>query len=89
MEFYLVDVHSAVVVDGEDVAFDYINTFHDESVANKEAYAIAFNKDVLKVSVHRWILHKDGSHEIDEDYSGFYWLNRSHREFTSNKEVAE
>lgn len=82
-------MYSTVVVDGEDVAFDYINTFYDENIANKEAHTLASDEDVLKVSVHRWKLHKDGSHEIDEDYSGFYWLNRGHREFTSDKEVAE
>lgn len=89
MEFYLVDVHSTVTVNGEDVAFDYINTYQNEKIANKEAHDIALNDDVLKVSVHRWTLQKDGSHEIDEEYSGFYYLNRNHREFRSDKEVSD
>ena len=37
MDFWLMDVHSTVVVNGKDVAFDYINTFYEESDAIKEA----------------------------------------------------
>lgn len=80
MEFYLVDVKSLKLVDGEDVCFDYINTYYDEIVANREAQALSFDTDVLEISVHKWILHKDGTDDIIDNYSGFRYLNRNHRE---------
>ena len=85
MEFYLVDVHSTVTVDGKDAEFDYINTYHDENIANKEAHDLIYDEDTLKVSVHRWILQKDGLQEIDENYLGFYYLNQNHREFAEDR----
>lgn len=80
MEFYLVDVKSLRTVDREDIAFDYCNTYYDEIIANREAQVLSFDVDVLEVSVHKWILNKDGTEDIIEGYSGSRYLNRNHRE---------
>lgn len=63
MEFYLVDVKSTVNVNGTDVAFDYINTYCDYNKAIREAELLSANKEVLDVSVHKWILKEDGMQE--------------------------
>ena len=86
MEFWLVDVKSTVNVDGEDVAFDYINTYQKRDVAIAEAEFLSLNEDVLEISVHKWILGKDGTHEHSETGIHkvdipFSFINKNHREF--------
>lgn len=82
MEFYLVDVKSTVNVNGLDVAFDYINTYYDFGKAIKEARALSMNKDVLDISVHKWILREDGTQEHSEDNNNipYHFKNKNHRE---------
>lgn len=67
MDFWVIDVLSTVRVNGNDVAFDYINTYLDLNKAIAEAKEIANNPDVLKVAVHHWILNPDGSQEHAEN----------------------
>ena len=67
MEFYLLDVKSNVKVNGVDVAFDYINTYYNLNDAVKEAKSLSMKEGFLDVSVHKWILKEDGTHEHSED----------------------
>ena len=66
MDFWLLDVQSTVNINGEDVTFDYTNTFDDKETAIHEAKTLSLNEDVLYVSVHHWILNEDGT-QIDSD----------------------
>ena len=52
MDFYLVDVLSTITINGNDIAFDYINTYLDLDKAIEAAKEISENPDVLKVTVH-------------------------------------
>ena len=83
MFFYLLDVKSTVCVNGKDVAFDYINTYFDHLEAIKEAKLLSENEDVLDVSVHKWILHSDGTqeHSEDNDLILYHFVNKEHREW--------
>ena len=83
MEFWLLDVKSTVIVNGSDVAFDYINTYYEEKDAIMEAKLLSLDDDVLEVSVHKWILKEDGSkeHSADDNSIPYHFLNRDHREF--------
>lgn len=83
MIFWLLDVKSTVTVNGKDVAFDYINTYYEESDAIREAKLLSENDDALEVSVHKWILNEDGTqeHAEDNDDIPYHFLNRDHREF--------
>ena len=82
MNFYLLDVKSTIDVDGVDAPFDYINTYWDANEAIMEAERQSFNKDVLEVSVHRWVLEQDGSqkHDGSSDSILYRFLNDNHRE---------
>lgn len=84
MDFWLMDVHSTVIVNEKDVAFDYINTFYEESDAIREAKLLSQDENVLKVSVHHWILNEDGTQEHAENRDKtdipYYFLNRNHRQ---------
>ena len=69
---------STVVVNGKDVAFDYINTFYEKNEALRKAQLLESNDDVLHVLVVHWKLYEDGTQEeVDCIYS---YLNREHRE---------
>ena len=83
MEFWLLDVKSTVIVNGTDVAFDYINTYYEEKDAIMEAKLLSLDDNVLEVSVHKWILNEDGSQEhVDGDDSIPYdFINKDHREW--------
>lgn len=85
MDFWLLDVKSTVVVNGKDVAFDYINTYYKMNTAIKEAKRLSKDENVLEVSVHHWILKEDGTEEHAEngDRSDvpYCFLNRNHREW--------
>ena len=85
MDFWLIDVLSTINVNGNDVAFDYINTYLDLNKAIAEAKEIANNPDVLKVAVHHWILNPDGSQEHankgDKTDIPFEFHNIKHREW--------
>ena len=83
MDFWAVDVKSTVNVNGNDVAFDYINTYFSLSEAIKEAKLLSENDDVLEVSVHKWILKDDGmqEHSEDDDSTLYRFLNKDHREW--------
>lgn len=72
MKYYLVDVKSIVLVNGVEVAFDYMNTFYDPDKALEEAKTLRKNTDVLDVGVHEWILKEDGTHEHSD---GMYHFN--------------
>lgn len=65
--FYLVDVKSTVIINGKEVAFDYINTHLNVLDAIRQAKEIAKNPDVLAVSVHKWFMFEDGRQEHSED----------------------
>lgn len=84
MDFWLVDVKSTVIVKGKYVVFDYINTYCELNAAIEYAKTLSDNKDVLEVSVHHWILKKDGSQEHAENGGKsdvpYHFLNREHRE---------
>lgn len=83
MDFWLMDVQSTVVVNGKDMAFDYINTYYDKNEAIKEAKLLSMNDDILGVSVHKWILLEDGSqeHSEDNDCIPYSFQNKNHREW--------
>ena len=83
MDFWVVDVKSTVNVNGNDVAFDYINTYFSLSEAIKEAKLLSENDDVLEVSVHKWIMKDDGSQEhVDgDDAIPYRFLDKDHREW--------
>ena len=74
----MLDVKSTVVVNGKDVAFDYINTYYEEKDAIMEAKLLSLDDDVLEVSVHKWILKEDGSKEHSEDDNSipYHFINR-------------
>lgn len=63
MYFYLVDVLSNVNIDGEKVAFDYINTYVTKAKAIAAAEKLAANTDTIKVAVHKWSLDQNGNQE--------------------------
>ena len=67
MIFWLLDVKSNVNVNGKVVGFDYINTYYDYSDAFKAATELCETKDVLDVSIHKWILKDDGTQDHSED----------------------
>lgn len=54
MYFYLVDVLSNVNIDGEKVAFDYINTYVSKEEAIAVAEKLAADKTTISVTVHKW-----------------------------------
>ena len=63
MYFYLVDVLSNVTIDGEKVAFDYINTYATKEDAMSAANKLAANTDTIRVAVHKWSLDQNGNQE--------------------------
>ena len=63
MDFYLVDVLSTITINGNDIAFDYINTYLDLDKAIEAAKEISENPDVLRVTVHHWVVNPDGSQD--------------------------
>lgn len=85
MDFWLLDVKSLINVNGNDVCFDYINTYFDPNEAIKEAKLLSEEDDTLEESVHHWILKDDGTQEHaengDKSDVPYYFLNRNHREF--------
>ena len=86
MNFWLLDVKSTVVVNGTDVAFDYINTYYEKNDAIMEAKLLSMDDNVLEVSVHKWILKEDGTQEhadvaTDNDAIPYRFLNKDHREW--------
>ena len=83
MIFWLLDVKSTVVVNGTDVAFDYINTYYEKSDVIREAKLLSLDDNVLEVSVHKWILKEDGSqeHADGDDAIPYRFLDKDHREW--------
>ena len=85
MDFWLMQVLSTVNVNGNDVAFDYTNTYFSLNEAIIEAKLQSMNDDVLEVSVHHWKLLEDGTQEhVDTDFNcgiDYYFQNKDHREF--------
>lgn len=84
MDFWLLDVKSTVVVNGKDVAFDYINTYFELNEAIKEAKILSEDENVLGVFVHHWILKDDGSQEHADNGDNYdipyKFLNWNHRD---------
>lgn len=77
MEYYLLDVKRNVTVNGVDVAFDYINTYYYSNEAVKEAMILSMDKEVLHVSVHKWIVNENGEHDhCDGNDSILYCYNK-------------
>ena len=91
MDFWVVDVKSTVNVNGNDVAFDYINTYFSLSEAIKEAKLLSENDDVLEVSVHKWIMKDDGSqeHADGDDAIPYRFLDKDHREWKWERDYGE
>lgn len=89
MDFWLLDVKSVVVVNGKDVAFDYVNTYYKGYEAIRAATLLSVNENVLEVSVHHWILKEDGTQEHankgDRTDIPYRFLNRDHRELNKGK----
>lgn len=89
MDFWLLDVKSTREVDGEMVAFDYINTYFSCKKAVKKAKRLSLNENVLEVSVHHWILKSDGTQEHVEKGDNtdipYRFLNRNHWEMEETK----
>ena len=48
MIFWLLDVKSTVVVNGKDVAFDYINTYYEKNDAIKQIESLKKSLNVVK-----------------------------------------
>lgn len=91
MDFWLVDVASTRKVYGKVVAFNYINTYFSCDEAIKEAKIIALDEEnVLRVSVHHWLLKPDGTQEHAESGDGsdipYSFINRNHWELKEDKE---
>lgn len=63
MYFYLVDVLSNVTIDGEKIAFDYINTYVTKEEAIAAAEKLAADDDTIRVSIHKWSLDQNGNQE--------------------------
>lgn len=61
--FYLVDVLSNVTIDGEKIAFDYINTYVTKEEAMSAATKLAANTDTIRVDIHKWSLDQNGNQE--------------------------
>lgn len=80
MDFYLMDVHSTVNINGKDVAFDYINTYLDKGKAVEEAEQLSKDENVLKISVHHWVAKENGKQYIIYEDIPYYYLNENHRE---------
>ena len=80
MDFWLVDVLSTVIANGKDVAFDYINTYLDKNKAVEEAERISEDKNVIRVSVHHWVVNGNGSQYIIDEDIPYYYLNKNHKE---------
>jgi hypothetical protein len=85
MDFWLLDVKSTEEVYGKHVPFDYINTYYNKDKAIADAKELSKKKNVLDVSVHHWILKKDGTqeHVEDNDYRNeipYHYQNKNHWE---------
>lgn len=85
MDFWLLDVKSLTTVNGNDVCFDYINTYFDSNEAIKEAKLLSEDNDILEVSVHHWVLKEDGTqeHADNGDISDmpYHFVNTNHYEW--------
>lgn len=84
MDFWLLDVKSTREVNGNVVAFDYINTYFSCDEAIKEAKYLSLDDNVLDVGVHHWILKSNGTQEHAENGDStdipYHFLNRNHWE---------
>lgn len=86
MDFWLMDVKMETEVDGNNVAFDFINTYFDKNEAIDEAKILSENMDVIEVSVHHWLLKPDGTREHVETGNWkedipYHFSNSDHRFF--------
>lgn len=68
--FWLVDVKSTIDVDGNLVAFDYINTYHRYTEALEVGRKLSKDPQIVCISIHRWIVNADGSQEHAETTYG-------------------
>lgn len=64
--FWLVDVKSTENIDGNLVAFDYINTCYRYSEALEMGRTLSKNANIVCISIHRWVLLADGTQEHAE-----------------------
>lgn len=78
MDFWLLNVKSTEEVDGEQLPFDYVNTYYDKDKANADAKELSKKKNILAVGVYHWILKADGTQERVESEDSYYFLNRNH-----------
>lgn len=89
MDFWLLDAKSTREVNGNMVAFDYINTYLSCEEAIKEAEFLSKEENVLDVSVHHWILREDGSQDHaeigDETDIPYHFTNSNHWEIRGDR----
>lgn len=79
MIFYLLDVLSTVIINGKEVAFDYINTYYTPKEAKAAAEALKQRTDIVRFTVHEWTLSEEG----EQDHTGNIldsWYNPNHPE---------
>lgn len=63
INFYLVDVLSNVTIEGENVPFDYINTYMTKEEAISAAKRFAADANTIKVTVHKWFIDRNGNED--------------------------
>ena len=61
--FYLVDVLSNVIIDGEKIPFDYINTYVTKEEAIAAAEKLAADTSTIRVAIHKWSIDRNGNEE--------------------------
>ena len=65
--YWLVDVKRTIIVDDNEFAFDYINTYFNVDDAVKEAMFLSTLEEVVNVSVHKWKVNERGRHAHSND----------------------
>ncbi len=78
LKFYLVDVCSAIPVDGELIALNFCNTHFSPETALEEAKRLSKDPNVIKVSVHTWIKDANGEeyHAEGVKDTTYYYYHR-------------
>ena len=61
--YYIIDVLSNVTIDGQKVAFDYLNSYKSKEEAIAVAEKLAADDDTIRVAVHKWYLDQNGNQE--------------------------
>ena len=61
--YYLIDVLSNVTIDGQKVAFDYLNSYKSKEEAIAVAEKLAADDDTIRVAIHKWSIDRNGNEE--------------------------